>query len=73
MDKHDRAFHGRNKGTYLHRFSLQAVRIQHSSDAPQGEAWVKVSEDADLDLETLRQLAGEQDLTEQPERIAWLT
>ena len=72
MDKHDRTFDGRNKGTYLHKFSLRACRIRTSSDAPAGEAWVKVSEDSELDLETVRQLAGEMSLTDRPEAIEWL-
>lgn len=73
MDKHDRTFDGRNKGTYLHTFSLRACRIQTSSDAPSGEAWVKVSEDSELDLETVRQLAADLSLTDRPEAIEWLS
>jgi hypothetical protein len=69
---HDRSFHGRNKGTYLHKYSLRATRIRTSSDAPGGEAWVKVSEDSELDLETVRQLAAEMQLTDRPEQIEWL-
>ena len=72
MNTHDRTFAGRNKGTYLHTFSLRATRIRSSSDAPSGEAWVKVSEDSELDLDVVRQLAGEMKLTDRPEAIEWL-
>lgn len=59
-------------GIYLHPEKLQAFRAPTVFAAPTQPGWVLLSDDTMIGMVTVRQLAQEQGLVSEPERIEWI-
>lgn len=58
-------------GLYLHKQDLKLCRISGVPKGPQGDAWVKITDDPNMTLVAARKLAQEQGLTDSPDKIVW--
>ncbi|HEX2172147.1 MAG TPA: hypothetical protein VHL09_06845 [Dehalococcoidia bacterium] len=58
-------------GLYLHKQELKLVRVSGVPKGPEGDQWVKITDDPNTTLVAARRLAGEQGLTSEPDKIAW--
>lgn len=58
-------------GLYLHTKDLKLCRISGVPKGPEGEDWVKITDDPNMTLLAARKLAQEQGLTSEPDRIVW--
>jgi hypothetical protein len=58
-------------GLYLHKQDLKLVRISGVPKGPEGDQWVRITEDPNTTLVAARKLAQEQGLTNDPDKIVW--
>lgn len=58
-------------GLYLHKQDLKLVRISGVPTGPEGDQWVRITEDPNATLVAARKLAHEQGLTNEPDKIVW--
>jgi hypothetical protein len=58
-------------GLYLHKRDLKLVRVSGVPKGPEGDEWLKITDDPNMTLVAARKLAQEQGLTTEPEKIAW--
>lgn len=58
-------------GLYLHKQDLKLVRISGVPKGPEGDLWVRITEDPNTTLVAARKLAQEQGLTQEPDKIVW--
>ena len=58
-------------GLYLHRQDLKLIRISGLPKGPDGDQWIKITDDPNMTLVAARKVAQEQGLTNEPEKIVW--
>ncbi len=58
-------------GIYLNRETKRIVRVQAMPAGPTGVGWIKVTDNANAGLKTIRDMARAQGLVAEPEAIQW--
>lgn len=58
-------------GIYLHPEKLKALRASTPFAAPTQPGWELISEDTMIGMVTVRQIAQERGLVQEPEKIEW--
>jgi hypothetical protein len=61
----------RSAGIYVHPQRLLVYRAGTPHAAPEGDDWVLISEDSMIGLSTVRELARDQHLVEDPSALQW--
>jgi hypothetical protein len=59
-------------GIYLNPTRLKAFRASTVHAAPDSADWVLVSEDSMIGMVTIREIAKEKSLVEDPQKIEWI-
>jgi len=59
------------RGIYLNTETNKVVRIVATPNVPTGKEWIKISDDPNTGLLTLRRLANEKNLSSSPDTIDW--
>jgi hypothetical protein len=59
-------------GIYLNPKRLKAFRASTVHAAPESSDWVLISEDSMIGMVTIRELAKERSLVEDPQKIEWI-